>query len=189
MSYPLLEQIFKLTQDFTECKIENDAAGMDEIRKEIDNLWPEVKKILDNINDDERDWFIQECESFLHIQCGPPSVMDWRIYPKPEPMAWAYFLSLKIEQPTAYTFENFKNGECLEKFRDHPLRVESTQMRYQKMLEAIGYIFNATGESWKMSCDYMTEEEKEEFLNSEMVTMGIPNDIYDDSNDNPYPSQ
>ena len=167
MSYPLLDKIFKLTQDFTECKIENDATGMDENRKEIDKLWPEGKKILDDINDDGRDWFIEECESFLHIQCGPPCVMDWRIYPKPEPMAWAYFLSSKIEEPSQYTFENFKNGECLEKFRDHPLKEENTQMKYQKMLEAIGYIFNATGESWEMSFDYMTEEEKEEYIRSQ----------------------
>ena len=167
MSYSDFDEMFKLTQYFTVCKKKNYAFGINVTRKEIDNLWPEVKKLLDNMNDNERDWFIGECEYFLDIQCGPPSVMDWRIYPKPVPMAWAYFLSSKIEESSPYTFENFKNGECLEKFRDHPLKEENTQMKYQKMLEAIGYIFNATGESWEMSFDYMTEEEKEEFIRSQ----------------------
>ena len=170
--FSLLDNMFFYTQEFTEYKIKNDTSKMSEYRTLIDNLLPQIKSILDTKTEDEKMWFINECESFLSIQCSPNSVVDWREYPEPYPMAWAYLLSLKIETPSAYTFENFKNGECLAKFTEHPLKEENIQIKYQKMLEAIGYIFNATDGTWKRGYDYMTPEEIKEFERGQRELFG-----------------
>ena len=170
----LLEHIFFYTQEFTDYKIKNNTSKMSEYRNLIDNLWPQIKSILDTKSEDEKMWFIEQCEEFLRIECGPDLVVDWREHPKPYPMAWAYILSLKITTPSEYKFENFKNGECLTKFTEHPLKEENIQIKYQKMLQAIGYIFNATDGHWQRGYDYMTPEEIEEHERAEREFLGTP---------------
>ena len=69
------------------------------------------------------------------------------------------------------------------KFTEHPLKEENIQIKYQKMLQAIGYIFNATDGHWQRGYDYMTPEEIEEHERAEREFLGTPCNSDDDIND------
>ena len=60
----LLDHIFFYTQEFTDYKIKNNTSKMSEYRSLIDNLWPQIKSILDTKSEDEKMWFIEQCEEF-----------------------------------------------------------------------------------------------------------------------------
>ena len=59
----LLDNMFFYTQEYTEYKIKNNTSKMNEYRTFIDNLWPQIKSMLDTKTEDEKMWFINECES------------------------------------------------------------------------------------------------------------------------------
>ncbi len=157
-----VEKLWNLSQKYTELKIEgnNDDSILIKIREE----WPLIKEIIDILPDSTKECFIDDAVSHIDIWCGPPPnpVCDWREYPDVTFSAvWAYLLSqTPRDKEYDYKFENFLNGECLEKFKEHPLKREGC--RDQWILEALGYMFNSTEETWERSYDYMTQEEAEE---------------------------
>jgi len=157
-----VEKLWNLSQKYTELKIEgnNDDSILITIREE----WSLIKEIIDILPDSTKECFIDDAVSHIDIWCGPPSnaVCDWREYPDVTfSIVWAYLLSqTPRDKEYDYKFENFLNGECLEKFKEHPLKREGC--RDQWILEALGYMFNSIEETWERSYHYMTPEEIEE---------------------------
>ena len=156
------EELWDLSQKYTENKIKG--INDDNIMREILHQWPMAKKIIDKLPNSTKNNFINDAVYHIDIWCGPPPnpVCDWREYPDVTfSVVWAYLLSqTPRDKEYDYKFENFLNGECLEKFKEHPLKREGC--RDQWILEALGYMFNSTEETWERSYDYMTQEEAEE---------------------------
>lgn len=157
------KHLWDLSQKYTENKIKG--INDDSIMREILHQWPMAKRIIDKFPKTVKEDFINQAMSHIDIWCGPPpnAVCDWREYPDVTfSIVWAYLLSqTPRDKEYDYKFENFLNGECLEKFKEHPLKREGC--RDQWILEALGYMFNSTEETWERSYDYMTPEEIEEY--------------------------
>ena len=154
--------LWDLSQKYTENKIKG--INDDSIMREILHQWPMAKKIIDKFPKTVKGDFINDAVCHIDLYCGPPpnAICDWREYPDVTfSIVWAYLLSqTPRDKEYDYKFENFLNGECLEKFKEHPLKREGC--RDQWILEALGYMFNSTEETWERSYDYMTPEEIEE---------------------------